>query len=445
MRATAVGRRVAETILAGLLIAGCTAARPASEPARDLSAPRRVVLPNGVTVIVQEHRGADVVAVQLWVRAGSRDEHANELGLAHYLEHMLFKGTPSRPPGFVDGEVERVGGRINAGTSLDYTYYHAVLPATRAHGAIRMLGDVAVNASLDASLLENEKRIVLEEMRLHEDNPGRFLGVRLWTLAFGDHAYGRPIIGQPELIRGLSRDTLVAFYRRHYIPDAFVLVVVGAVDADGVIRTAAEAFGRLLRAGTRRLPLPVPPPAAARREVVRRPGAHAWLGLAWHAPRLDHAETPAVSLLTAVLGQSRSARLPVGLRDRLGIVSSIGAGYSAMEAAGVVSVTAQTTPADVGRAEAEIVREIRRVRDAGVTDAELRRAVTVAEARHQYMIETAEGRAFALGRAETIWRIEDELAWVDHLRTVTPAQVKLVARRYLDPDVYTRLTVLPER
>ncbi|MBI2203398.1 MAG: insulinase family protein [Candidatus Rokubacteria bacterium] len=445
VRAMAVRTRVAGTVLAAVVMAGCLTARPASQPAHDLSTPKRVVLPNGVTVIVHEHRGADVAAVQLWVRAGSRDEQADELGLAHYLEHMLFKGTPSRPPGFVDAEIERVGGRINAGTSLDYTYYHAVLPAPRAHATIRMLADIAVNASLDASFLENEKRIVLEEMRLHEDNPRRFLGVRLWTLAFGEHPYARPIIGRPDIIGGLSRDTLQRFYRRHYNPDSFALVVVGAVDTDSVIRTATDTFGRLLRTAARRLPPAVAPPAAMRREVVRRPGTHAWLGLAWHAPRLDHAEAPAMALLSAVLGQSRSARLPVALRDRLGIVSSIGAGYSAMEAAGVMSVTAQTTPADVERAEAEIIREIGRLRDGGVTEAELRRAVTTADARHQFQIETAEGRAFSLGRAETIWRMEDELAWVDHLRAVTPEQIKLVARRYLDPQVYARLTVLPGR
>jgi zinc protease len=396
-------------------------------------------------VIVQAHRAADVVAVQLWVRVGSRDETENELGLAHYLEHMLFKGTPTRPPGFVDAEIERVGGRINAGTSLDYTVYHAVLPASRAHATIRMLADVGVNAALDASLLENEKRIVLEEMRLHEDNPRRFLGVRLWTLAFADHAYGRPIIGRPDVVQRLSRDTLHGFYRRYYTPDSFVLVVVGAVDADGVVRTATESFGRLLKTGPRRLPLPTPPPPSARRETVRRPGTHAWLGLAWHAPRLDHAEAPAMALLTALLGQSRTARLPVALRDRLGIVSSIGAGYAAMEAAGLMSVTAQTTPADVGRTEGEIIREVQRLRERGVTEAELRRAVTVAEARHEFSLETAEGRAFALGRAETIWRMEDELAWVDHLKAVTPEQIRTVARRYLDPDRYASLTVLPGR
>ena len=111
--------------------------------------PVRYILPNGIPVIIQEHRAADVAALQLWVRAGARDEAQDELGLAHYLEHMLFKGTATRPPGFVEREVEAVGGRINAGTSWDYTFYHTVVPARNAAGAIEMLADVAVNASLE--------------------------------------------------------------------------------------------------------------------------------------------------------------------------------------------------------------------------------------------------------------------------------------------------------
>jgi zinc protease len=147
------------------------------------------------------------VAVQLWVRAGGRDEAAPELGVAHYLEHMLFKGTPTRPPGFVEREVEGVGGRINAGTSWDYTFYHAVLPAKHVVPAIEMVADVSVNASLEASLLEAEKQVVLEEMRLNDENPRRLLVRQLFAAAYEGHPYGRPVIGRADLLTTLNRDT----------------------------------------------------------------------------------------------------------------------------------------------------------------------------------------------------------------------------------------------
>jgi zinc protease len=437
--------RVGLALLVIGLPSGCSLLRPAPRAAAPPPAPVRTVLANGVPLIVQEHRTSDVVALQLWVRAGSRDETAAELGLAHYLEHMLFKGTATRPAGFVEREVEGVGGRINAGTSWDYTFYHTVLPARQAAAGIAMLADVAVNASLDEALLEAEKQVVLEEMRLNDDNPRRSLVRDLYVAAFEGHPYGRPVIGAAELVRALSRDTLVGFYRRHYAPEAFALVVVGAVDPGEIQRVAQRTVGALPRAGLRRLPPPVPPaPRPVRRETPRV-GAYAHLGLAWLAPRLDHADTPALDLLMSVLGQTRSSRLIQSLRERQGLVTSIGSRFSAMEAGGLVTVIAQLEPDKLEPAERAILAEIERVREHGITAEELRRAITAAEAQHEFSTETAEGRARAYGQAETIWRLQEELVYVDRLRSVTAAQVQAVARRYLDLERYVRLGLVPPR
>lgn len=435
--------RIALALLVVLPASACSGTRLRPSVGTQEAPPNLHVLPNGVAVVIQEQPASDVATLQLWVRAGSRDEGPSELGLAHYLEHMLFKGTPTRPPGAVAREVERVGGRMNAATSLDYTYYHVTLPAAYTTTAIEILADVGVNASLDEALLEHEKSVVLEEMRLGEDNPRGFLGRRLYAIVFDGHPYGRPVIGEAELIRRLTRDMLVAFYRRHYVPEAFVLVVAGGVDRDQVLAVTARTFGRLPRSGGQRLPLPSPAAREPRREEVTRPGAHAYLGIAWHAPRLDHADAPAMAILAATLGQGRTSRLTQALREHLGLVNWIGGSYIPLEAAGVVNVSAQLDPAMLVRVENEILREIRRAREEGISEAELRRAVTAAEAYHEFSRETTEGQAYALGRAQTIWRIEAELAWVDRLRAVTVEQIRSTARRYLDPDRYVRLAVVP--
>jgi len=435
-------RTVPVLLLLVLLVTACGVTRPTPLPTTS-PGPLRHVLANGVSVVVQELPASEVVALQLWVRAGGRDEAASELGLAHYLEHMLFKGTTTRPRGFVERDVEAAGGRINAGTSLDFTYYHVVLPPARALGAVEMLADVAVNASLDPRELELEKKVVLEEMRLGEDIPRRRLVRQLYERLFEGHPYGRPVLGTPDLVRGLKRETLMGFYRRHYVPESFTLVVVGPVRAAEVIGAAERTLGRLPRSGVTRLPAPPPPPLVPGRAEVERPGSQAYLALGWPAPRLDNAETPVVDLLAAILGQSRSARLVQALREREPVVTSISAGYSALEAAGIVTVTAELEPGNLGRAEDGILAEIRRVRSQGVTPGELRRAVTAAEARHAFSLETAEGRAYSYGRAETVWRLEEELAYVDRVRSVTAEQVRQAARRYLDPERYVRLAFVP--
>jgi zinc protease len=356
---------------------------------------------------------------------------------------MLFKGTPTRPPGFIDRDIERVGGRINAGTSHDYTYYHAVLPASRAAAGIDMLADVAVNAALDESLLEHEKQVVLEEMRLHEDRPRQLLARRLRELVFDNHVYGRPVIGRPDLIRTLTRDTLHGFYRRHYTPEAFTLVIVGSVDTSAMLAAATRAFGRLPRTPPARLPVAVTGDVTPRRDAVVRPTQQAYLGLAWAAPRVGHADAPAMELLMVALAQARSARLVETLREQRGLVHGVRGGYSALEGAGVATISAELPAANLGVVEQAILGELRRVQSGGLTDAERARAVTAAEAQYEFSVETAEGRAFMLGRAETLWRMEEALAWVDRLRSVSAEQIRSVARRYLDPERYVAFTVRP--
>lgn len=438
--------RSAPALLVLLLAGACSVSsvvKPGSPPTPEGSAPILRTLTNGVRVLVQEFDASEVVALQLWVRVGGRDEAPTELGLAHYLEHMLFKGTVLRPGGFVEREVEGAGGRINAGTSLDYTYYHAVLPSARAVAGIELLADIGVSSSLDSAALDLEKRVVLEEMRLSQDSPRRLMFRQLYEALFDSHPYGRPVIGTPEIVRGLTRETLVAFYRRHYVPESFVLVVVGPVKTAEILAVAERTFGRMPRSGRERLPAAPPAVLHPRHLDVERAGAQAYLGLGWLGPKLDHADTPVVDLLVAILGQSRSSRLTQGLRERLGLVSSIDTTYSALEAAGAISVIAQLDPANLARAEAEILGEVRRLRERGVSPAELRRVVTAAEAGHAFGTETAEGRARAWGRAETVWRLDEELAYVDRLRSVTPEQVRAAARRYLDPERYSRLAFVP--
>jgi zinc protease len=441
-------RPVAACLLSLLLMigaGGCSTTRLCGEPAPGAPAPTRHVLPNGIPLVVQEHPGSELTALQLWVRAGAGDETETQLGLAHYLEHMLFRGTTSRPTGFIEREVEAVGGVMNAGTSWDYTYYYVTLPASRVSHGLELLADIAVNAALDPSVLDREKEVVLEEMRLGQDNPRRLLGRRLYSLLFEGHPYGREVIGTATLIRELTRETLNRFYRQHYVPEAFTVVVVGAVDTEQVVATARTTFGRLPRSGVSRLPLPPPPALRARRDELVREGGHAYLGLAWPAPRLDHADTPAVDLLASILGGQRSSRLVQSLREQRGLAVSVDARLTSLAAAGAVFVTAQVDPGSLSAAEEQILAEIRRIRDSGVTAAELRRAITTAEAAHEFQTETPQGRAIVLGRAETIWTIADELAYVSRLRSISAEQVHAVARRYLDPERYTRLALVPPR
>src|SRR3989475_5582758 len=329
--------------LCGLVLAGCSITGSAKPPPA-VEAPTRHVLHNGGRVLLPEPPCSEGGAVQLWVRAGGRDEAAAELGLAHYLEHMLFKGTTTRPRGFIDRDVEAVGGRMNAGTSLDFTFYHAVLPAPRAAATIEMLADISVNSTLDETELELEKKVVIEEMRRSEDAPRGHLARQLYSMVFDSHPYGRPVLGTADIIQKLNRETLLAFYRRHYVPESFTLVVVGPVKTSEMLLAAERTLGRLPRSGSQRLPQSMPASLTPKKTEVQRPGTLAYLGMGWIAPKLDHADTPAVELLVSILGQSRSSRLLQSLRERLALVNSVGSDYAALEAGGGITLVAAPQP-----------------------------------------------------------------------------------------------------
>jgi zinc protease len=434
--------------LLGSAAAGCaTAGQAPSAPAARGGAPSgpvREILPNGVTLIAQEHRASDVVAIQMWVKVGGRDETPDELGLSHYLEHMLFKGTPTRPPGSIDLMIEGLGGTSNAFTAYDFTHFDVVLPANHLAAGLELLADIGVNAAFDPTELESEKKVVFEEMSLTEDNPEQFLGRRLGELAYRPHPYGRAILGSREQIQALTRATLNAYYKKHYVPRNMVVVVVGAATPAAIRRAVDLTFGRLTGPAPVRQRLGPPPRVdASRRQDVRRPEQQAYLGIAWQAAPNGNQDIYAVDLLTYILGDGPSSRLNRTVREDRALVASVEASYIARELSGTVEITARLDPDKLDQAEAAIVEVVRRAREGGVTDAERQRAIITAESSYAFDIETAEGLAKSYGQAETTWTLADELAYLSRLRGVTAAQIQAVARTYFGDDNYARVRFLP--
>ena len=435
------GRILAAAAVAAALLGGC-ASMDAAGSSR-LPPPSREVLPNGLRLIIQEHYASKTVALQLWVGVGGRDEAPSERGFSHFAEHMLFKGTERLGPGFVDREVEGVGGRTNAGTSLDYTYYYMLLPSPRAGRGIEVLADMAFDSRFDPEELDREREVVFEEVRLGEDNPRSFIGRRLYENAFAGYPYGFPVLGDPAALKAATRESLRDYYKRHYVPENMTLVVAGPVDPGAVRAAVVRAFGGARPAGYARKPLPgPPPPLGARRVTLERAEKQAYLGIAWEAPALGDGDMYAVELLAHILGGSRTSRLNQALRERGRLVSTIAAGYGVLQGGGIVSIIAQLEPNEVEAAETAAMGEVRRIRDEGVTAEEVERAVTAFEAERVFGRETVEGLAVAYGRAETIWSLADDREYLDRLRAVSPAQVQAAARRYLT-DAYLRVALVP--
>lgn len=446
------GPGLAAALAAALLAGACAAspstlpAEPPGRPAAELPPPTRERLPNGLTLIIQDHRAADIVAVYLWIGVGVRDEAPDQLGDAHFQEHMLFKGTDTWGPGHIDRTVEGVGGRSNAVTSFDYTTFYMTLPAGELQSAVQILADMAFRSAFDPVEIDRERQVIFEEARIEQDNPRTAIIRQLHALAFEGSPYGRPLLGTPATMKAATRDRLRAFYHRYYVPDNMVLVVVGPVDLAQVRALAQRTFGPVPAAGLKRTPVPPVRPLAGRiSREVERPEQQAFLGMAWLAPRADDEEGYAIDLLTTIIAGTESARLVQSLRDRDRLVQNITMSFSSLEGAGIVTLRAELEARDLETVEQAVLAEIGRIQEQGVTEDELRLALTRAEANYAFDRETVEGLAFAYGLAELTWSLDDELRYIDSLGKVTRQQIQEAARRWLPATAYVRIGFAPRK
>ncbi len=417
---------------------------PPAEGRPTLPKPERTRLDNGLTVVLQPHDAADVAAVQLWIRAGARDERPDEAGLSHFIEHLLFKGTPSRGPGVIDETISGLGGEMNAATSQDWTYFHVVLPATRLDTALDVLADAAEHAAFDPVELERERHVVLEEIRRAEDTPTSALWRLLSRRHYGVHAYGRPVLGTLESIEGMPRERVVGYFRRHYVPNNAAVLVSGSFAGPRALEAVSEAFGRWTPQPVAARPRRPPEPVEAPRRLEESRALHqTYLGLAWSGPIPPDPDVYALDLVTTVLGQGRASRLVQSVRERQGLVSGIGASFYLQHDAGMISVSARTATARYAEVERAVLAEIDRLHRDLVSEEEFARALTAVEAEHAFSRETAEGVAYGLGTAESVWTLDFELGYLDAVRRVTREAMRDAARRHLSPDRFTGAAIGP--
>jgi hypothetical protein len=277
---TSACRCLALAVALIVLATGCAAkTNPTASAGSEPPPPVVEVLPNGLTLVVQEHRAADIVAVHLWVATGVRYENPNGLGYAHFQEHMLFKGTDTFGPGYIDRAIEGTGGRSNAFTTYDYTTFQILVPSDAIKTAIGLLDDMAFRSKFDPKEIDAEREVIFEETRIQTDNPQTAIVREAYSAVFGDHPYGRPLLGTPETMKAATQKDLQVFNHKYYTPENMTLVVVGPVQAKAVRAVVDQTFGRRPRTGYTPPPNPSLKPI---KEIVRvkvdRPEQQAYLG-----------------------------------------------------------------------------------------------------------------------------------------------------------------------
>jgi zinc protease len=392
-------------------------------------------LSNGLVVCLMENRQAPVVTSALFYRAGTRDEPTGHGGVAHFLEHMMFKGSAGYGPGEIDRITQALGGVNNAFTSHDVTAYHFNFAADRWTEALAIEVDRMVALTLDEKQVAAERQVILEEIAMYESEPWDALELSVEAQLFAGHPYGRPVLGTRDELLGTGRDDLAAYHRRCYRPGNAVLVVAGDLD-DHALDAVEATIGRVEPGGEPRAEpsLPVTGPSSLVR-VTRNKGEVPRMLLAIPAPRGDDPEHAVVRLATTLLGGGRTSRLHRALVDEEQLCMWVSADLSEGLDASQVMVAAEVVPGvEPAKVEARVLALIAELCASPPPAEELDRAKRIAEADWVFGHEKVHQQALSVGLALSLFDLDHVDRQLDKLVAAGPQELCAAAARFLRPE-----------
>jgi predicted Zn-dependent peptidase len=411
-----------------------TAASP--EPQAAL---RRTTLPGGLRVVTEYLPAVRSASVGVWVGVGSRDEGATVAGAAHFLEHLLFKSTPTRTAVDIAQAMDAVGGELNAFTAKEHTCYYAHVLDSDLELAVDLVADVVLNGRCAVEDVEIERDVVLEEIAMRDDDPEDSLGDTFLSALFGDHPVGRPVIGSAQSVSAMTRAQLHSFHLRRYTPERMVVAVAGNVDHDEVVALVREHFGSRLVRGRQ----PVSPRKGTGRvdgrpqlTVTKRDAEQTHVLLGVRTPGRGWEHRRALSVLHAALGGGLSSRLFQEVRESRGLAYSVYSSVDMFSDSGALSVYAACLPerfADVMRVTSQVLESV--ARD-GITEAECRIAKGSLRGGIVLGLEDSSSRMSRIGRSELNYgkhrTIEHTLRQIDEVTVdeVNAVASRLLAKRY---------------
>lgn len=399
-------------------------------------------LANGLQVLLKPVHTAPVVSNWVWYRVGGRNEQPGKTGLSHWVEHMMFKGTPTFPKGRIMLEINRNGGVLNGFTSQDYTAYFEILPADRIELGLRIESDRMANATIDPDEVKSERTVIISEREGNENNPEWALYEEINATAFRVHPYGHMVIGWKDDLYNISRDDLYRHYKMYYGPHNAVLVIVGDIEVDKIQASIEELFGSI-PAGPPPPPLRIkePPQQSERRVFRRQPGTTTYFQALYHACEGVHEDTPSLMTLTSILAGARLGGPPAHRSARLyralvetELATYVSAGYQPTIDPGTIRFYATIRDGrPLAEFEARLDHEIERMQQELVSAEELAKVRKQMKAQFAYTLERVSNQAQWLGFMEMLGDWRRFHTFVDSLATVRAEDVQRAAQKYLQP------------
>ena len=406
-----------------------------------------IPLDNGLTVIHQEIAATPVVVVDVWIKAGARYEPNAWTGMAHFLEHMVFKGSEQILPGMFDAAIENRGGLTNAATSHDYAHFYMTVAADDLPHALPYLADLLLHAAIPADEFVRERHVVIEEIHQSWDDPDWIGFQTLSEMIYGDHPYGRSVLGSPEVLRERSPEEMRQFHRAYYQPENMQVVITGGISLEHVLELVQTTF----RAFPQRASYPAveltssPRLCTNPRNTLALPRLeHGRLVMAWLAPGIDDlASACGLDILATVLAEGRMSRLVRELREDRQWVDEIASSFSIQQDCSLFVLSAWLTPKHIQQVEQVICDRITSLATIPITTTELERAKRVLCNDYAFSMETPGQLAGLYGYYGTLAKPELSLAYPDYVRAYSTEQLMSLAEQYLSPNHCGTLALTP--
>jgi zinc protease len=389
---------------------------------------------NGLQTIFEKREHTGVVAAQIWVKVGSKYEAEEIAGITHFIEHLIFKGTEKLEGNAFATRIESLGGTVNAFTSYDNTVYHIIIPKKPFEEGLSLLIESVEHPAFPADEIEKERKVILEEIKMGEDDPQRKLFNELFSVSYQGHPYARPIIGFNETVKGITRAGILDYYKSHYTPDNMTVVIVGDFDEKVTKEIIGNTLGK--RPGKISGGLPLKAAAPIRKNdvvrVIEREVRENYLALSYPIPQLSHRDIPAIEVLGTILGDGESSRLSESLKRKKGIVTNVADYIFSPKESGLFVLYATFKEGEYEPIVRAIESEFRKIKGGAVSDWEMEKAKNMLRASYIYSEETVQGKARGIGNFQTITDDPHFLnKFLKGIDRVTKADVKRVFEKYL--------------
>lgn len=404
-------------------------------------------LSNGLTVVHQHISAIPVAVVDVWVQAGAIAEPEDWSGMAHFLEHMIFKGTDRLPPGLFDQAIENLGGVTNAATSHDYAHYFITTAAQHLDATLPYLAELLLNAAIPADEFLRERDVVIEEIHQAYDNPDWLAFQATMEMVYQSHPYGRPILGTEESLLHHSPETMRCFHRSHYQPENMTVVVTGDVAEAAALALVEQTFSHFPERSTcpSVTPTAETPICEIRRQELSLPRLEqARLMMAWVGPGADQLQSGyGLDLISALLTEGRTSRLVWELREERQLVQGISSSFSLQREAGLFTISAWLEPDNLERVEAIICDRLSDLAEDWVTEIELARCKRLLCNDYAFSTETPSQLAGLYGYYSTIAQVEQAIVYPEKIKAFQPEDLRQLAKTYLSPYHYAATVLRP--